>query len=464
MTLQSNTAQVADAFDEETVTKYVIPYTPRAHFRRLHTSKKRFKFVVAHRRAGKSVAEINEMIKKALQNERQYPPPRYAYVGPSFAQTKDLIWGYAKHYTSCFKGVEGYSVSEGDLQITLPNGAMINLYGGAAAYERMRGLYFDGIVLDEFPLLNPAVFSTVVRPCLADYRGWCIISGTSNGDDHFHDLKKKNQNDPAWDFFIIPVNETDALHPDEVIEMTKDMSDEEYAREMMCSFDAPIEGAYYAGLMNRAELDGRICAVPYDPAAPVFTWWDLGIDDFMAVWFAQRCGRELHIIDYLEETGKGIPEVYKMVTGTWVNDATAEIPPNVKARAQYAFGAHVTPHDIRARELGTGKSRFEVMQDLAGNIPILIAPSLSVEDGINAVKVTIPMAYWDREKTEQGRSALRNYHRSKAGKPVHNWASHGSDAFRTGAVAINQTIGYISATNVTSINSGRLRRRVRGVR
>jgi hypothetical protein len=327
----------------------------------------------------------------------------------------------------------------------------------------MRGLYFDGIVLDEFPLLNPSVFSTVVRPCLADYRGWAIVSGTSNGDDHFHELKKKNFNDPSWDFFIIPVTETDALHPDEVGEMTKDMSDEEYAREMLCSFDAPIEGAYYAGLMNKAEAEGRICAVPYDPAALVFTWWDLGIDDAMAVWFVQRAGRELHIIDYLEETGKGIPEVYQMITGVWKNPATDEIPPEVKHRQQYTFGAHVPPHDIKARELGTGKSRYEVLTELAGNVPVIIAPGLSVEDGISAVKTTIPMAHFDKVRTEQGRSALRNYHRSKNGRPVHNWASHGSDAYRTGSVALNQTVGYISATNVTSISGARLRRRVRGI-
>jgi hypothetical protein len=451
---------MSDAFAEVVDAPIIIPYRPRVHFRPLHASPKRWKFVVAHRRAGKSVAEINEMIKRALQNDRQYPPPRYAYVGPSFAQTKDLIWGYLKHYTSTLPGVK---ISEGDLQCTLPNGAMINLYGGAAAYERMRGLYFDGIVLDEFPLLNPSVFSTVVRPCLADYRGWAIVSGTSNGDDHFHELKKRNQNDPTWDFFIIPVTETDALHPDEVTEMTKDMSDEEYAREMLCSFDAPIEGAYYAGLMNKAEAEGRICAVPYDPASPVFTWWDLGIDDAMVVWFAQRAGRELHIIDYLEQTGKGIPEVYQMVTGTWVNPGTDEVPPEVKHRQQYIFGAHVPPHDIKARELGTGKSRYEVLVELAGNVPVIVSPSLSVEDGINAVKTTIPMAYFDRERTEQGRSALRNYHRSKTGRPVHNWASHGADGFRTGAVALNQTVGYISATNVTSINGARLRRRVRGI-
>lgn len=447
-----------DAPQEQVV---VIPYKPRDHFKRLHTSTKRFKFVVAHRRAGKSVSAINEMIKRALENTRQFPPPRYAYVGPSFDQTKDLIWGYLKTYAGVIPGVR---FLEGDLMCILPNGASIRLYGGAAAYERMRGLYFDGIMLDEFPLLNPNVFSTVVRPCLADYRGWAIISGTSNGDDHFHELKKKNWGDPNWEFFIIPVTETDALHPDEVQEMTKDMSPEEYAREMLCGFDAPVEGAYYADLLNTAELEGRICSVPYDPSAKIFTWWDLGVEDFTCVWFVQRCGRELHIIDYEEIQGKGLHDIVALIRGTYVDPIKGAIPDEIKHRQKYQFGAHVPPHDIKARELGTGKSRYEVLTELLPDTePVIIAPFLSIEDGIQAVRSVLPVAWFDKEKTEKGRSALRNYRRNpKTHKPIHNWASHGSDAFRTGCVALNQTIGYISANNVTSIN-GRLRRRIRGM-
>lgn len=443
-------AALADSQPPEKIT---IPYVPRRHFVPLHASDKRWKFVVAHRRAGKSVSMINEIIKRALEHDREYPPPRYAYVGPSFKQTKDLIWGYAKHYTAPLSNMPGYDVKEGDLQIVLPNGAMINLYGGAAAYERMRGLYFDGIVLDEFPMLNPAVFSTVVRPCLADYRGWAIVSGTSNGDDHFHELKKRNENDPTWDFFIIPVTETDALHPDEVVEMTKDMSPEEYAREMLCRFDSPIEGAYYGHLMNKAEMAGRICSVPHDPAVPVFTWWDLGIDDAMAIWFMQQVGRELHAIDYLEETGHGLEYYAKAIAGAL---------PGTEHRREYNYSVHVLPPDVRARELGTGKSRIEVLSALV-SAPVTVSPIHRVEDGIEAARTVIPITYFDKDRTEQGRAALRNYHRSAKGKPVHNWASHGSDAFRIGAVALNQVTGFMASGNVTSIFGKRLRRRVRGL-
>jgi hypothetical protein len=428
--------------DTSEATKITIPYTPRAHFRKLHTTEKRWKFVVAHRRAGKSVAAINEMIKKALENTRVDPPPRYAYVGPSFDQTKDLIWGYLKHFAG---GIPGVKFLEGDLNCILPNGASIRLYGGAAAYERMRGLYFDGIMLDEFPLLNPSVFSTVVRPCLADYRGWAIISGTSNGDDHFAALRNKNVNNPAWEIFSIPVTQTDALHPDEVIEMTADMTPEEYAREMLCSFDAPVEGSYYGEILNELALEGRITKVPYDTAAPVYTWWDLGIDDATAIWFVQKVGPALHVIDYMEVTGKGLPDIAKMM----------------KAKP-YVYATHVPPHDIKARELGTGRSRYEILVELLDDV--FICPMHKVEDGIEAVKSVLRLCWFDEENCEQGLSALKNYHKSRAGKPVHNWASHGSDAFRTGSVSLDQVIGYTGSSNVVGFRRGGLRRRIRGVR
>lgn len=422
------------------VQQVVIPYVPRNHFRSLHSSTKRWKFVCAHRRAGKSVAAINEIIKRALQNDRVSPPPRYAYVGPSFAQTKDLIWGYLKFFAG---GIPGVRFLEGDLQCVLPNGATINLYGGSAAYERMRGLYFDGIMLDEFTLLNPAVFSTVVRPCLADYRGWAIISGTSNGDDHFHALKKKNEHDEGWDFFIIPVTDTDALHPDEVIEMTKDMTADEYAREMLCSFDAPVEGAYYGEALNKIRLAGQVCSVPYDNRAQVTTWWDLGIDDMTAIWFVQRVGREIHVIDYYENTGKGLDHYVKVIK-----------------EKEYVYNTHVLPHDVKARELGTGRSRYEVLIELG--LDVFVCPTHNVEDGVSAVRSVIPMCYFDEEKTALGLSALQNYHKSKMGRPVHNWASHASDAFRYGSVSFDQVGGYTNSGNIRSLR-GPLRRNIRGL-
>jgi phage terminase large subunit len=395
---------------------------------------------VAHRRAGKTVALCNQVIRAALENTRKFPPPRYAYIGPSFAQAKDLVWGYYKYYTGVLPQVK---VVEGDLQIVLPNGAMINLYGGAAAYERMRGLYFDGVVADEYPLLNPSMLGSVIRPCLADYGGWGVISGTSAGDDHFHDLKKRAEKETEqWDLFNIPITETDALPEEEVREMRKDMTSDEFAREMMCSFDAPIEGSYYGEVLNQISMDGQITGVPYDPNALVFTWWDLGIDDEMVVWFLQQCGRELHVIDYYANTGKGLDHYAGQIKSK-----------------PYTYGCHVLPHDIKARELGTGVSRHEVLQGMLPNI--FVTPVHSVEDGISATRALIRSMWFDKVRCEPGIMSLRNYHKGPTGKPVHNWASHASDAFRTGAVAMNMIRGMIGGTNVIGIGEGALRRNLK---
>ena len=182
-----------------------IPYMPRPHFRPLHNSAKRFVFIVAHRRAGKTVALANQLIRAALSNPRRHPPPRYAYIGPSFDQIKDLVWGYLKHYAGNYPGIR---FLEGELTVIFPTGATIRLYGGGQAYERIRGIYLDGAVLDEYPLLNPRAWTSVVRPMLADYRGFAVISGTSNGDDFFHAIKLRAEDDPQWDVFDIKITDT----------------------------------------------------------------------------------------------------------------------------------------------------------------------------------------------------------------------------------------------------------------
>ena len=428
---------ISAALKQEATPVITIPYVPRKHFVPMHASSKRWIFVVAHRRAGKTVALCNKVIRAALENQRTFPPPRYGYIGPSFTQAKDLVWGYFKHYTGVLPNTK---VTEGDLQIILPNSAQINLYGGAAAYERMRGLYFDGIVADEYPLLNPSMLGSVVRPCLADYKGWGVISGTSNGDDHFNELKKRAEKEPdRWDIFSIPVNETDALDEDEVREMTKDMTSDEYAREMMCSFDAPVEGSYYGEVLNQIQLNGQITGVPYDPNALVFTCWDLGIDQETFIWFIQKCGRELHVIDIIQNTGKGL-EFYAG---------------QIKSKP-YQYGCHVLPHDIRVRELGTGVSRKEVLDNLLPNV--FICPNHTVEDGISATRALIRMMYFDKVRTDPGIVSLRNYHKGPSGKPLQNWAGHASDALRVGAVAINMISPMIGGSNVIGIGSGALKR------
>ena len=424
-----------------------VAYRPRSFMRPLHNSDKRWIFMCCHRRAGKTVGIANHLIRAASRNPRKWPPPRYGYVGPSFDQAKDLVWGYLKQYTETIPGVVHL---EGELKTILPNGASIKLYGGAGAYQRMRGMYFDGIALDEYPLLEPTVFGTVVRPCLADYRGWAIVSGTSNGDDHFNALRLKAEEDPTrWDELIIPLSATgeEALSYAEQEELTKDMTPEEYAREMECSFDAPVEGAYYAEILNSLASQGRITKVPVDLSQPVITAWDLGIHDYTCIWLYQVAGREVHFIDYIQDNNKDLGHYTDLL--------------RLKAKAGgYKFKAHCLPHDVEARELQTGQSRRAFLENELDEV-IITAPMASPEDGIAASRGLMGVSWFDAVNCKKGLAMLRGYRRGKMGKPVHGPGphSHGADAFRTFATAFHMVGGYRSRR----LGQGALRRKIRGL-
>jgi len=180
-----------------------------------------------------------------------------------------------------------------------------------------------------------------------------------------------------------------------------------------------VGGAIYAAALNEARQAGRITRVPYDPTLPVDTWWDLGVDDATAIWFTQDAGREIHAIDYYEASGEGLPFYAKVLQ---------ERP--------YIYGRHTAPPDINVRELGGGRSRIETAAQLG--IKFEIMPRLPLEDGIHATRMLLARVWFDAEKCKAGLDALEHYRRSynktmgeyKA-TPVHDWASHGSDAFRT---------------------------------
>ena len=157
-------------------------YAPRPLQAKLHRQLKRFNVLVAHRRFGKTVFCINELIAKAAANNRT--EARYGYVAPLLTQAKDVAWAYLKRFTAPIPGV---NVSETELWVDLPNGARIRLYGADNA-DRLRGLYFDGVVLDEYAQMHPRVWSEVIRPALADREGWAIFIGTPMGRNGFCDL------------------------------------------------------------------------------------------------------------------------------------------------------------------------------------------------------------------------------------------------------------------------------------
>ena len=378
---------------------------------------------MTHRRAGKTVACIHDLQRQALRCPRVRP--RFAYLSPFLRQSKAVAWDYLRAAMSAAR-VAGATAHESELRVDYPGGAQVRLYG-ADNPDAMRGVYFDGIVLDEYADMDPRVWSEIIRPALADRRGWAVFIGTPRGRNAFFELWRRSQTEEGWFSMMLKASQS-GLIPDSELELARrDLTEEQYAQEFECSFDAAVVGAYYGKLMARAEAERRVAGVPYDPSALVWTSWDLGIRDATAIWFAQVIGREIRIIDYYEASGVDL--------GHYVREINAR---------PYAYAGHIVPHDAQAKELGTGKSRLEVMESL-GLRPITLAALHRVEDGINAVRMFIPKCWFDAKKCARGIDALKLYRAEYDDKlqalrpqPVHDWTSHAADLFRYLALTLDR--------------------------
>lgn len=393
----------------ETVVKL---YHPRPLQRALHQGRKRFNVVVAHRRFGKTLFCLNELMACAVICARE--APRYAYVAPLLNQAKDVAWDHLRRVASAIPETALHAT---ELRADLPNGARIRLYG-ADNPDRLRGLYLDGVVLDEYGQMQPRVWPEVIRPALADRGGWAVFIGTPMGRNAFAALYEAAKLDPDWLAVLHRASETGIIPEAELAAAARAMSAEQYAQEFECSFDAAVQGAYYARLVTALESQGRIRAVPWEPALPVHTAWDLGIGDSTAIWFCQQLGHEVRLIDYYENSGVGLAHYAGRL---------AERP--------YAYGEHLLPHDAAVREVGSGQSRVETLRSL-GIRPRLLPPA-RLEDGIEAARNLLPRCWFDAERCARGIDALRQYRRSYdarrqvfAERPLHDWTSHAADAFR----------------------------------
>lgn len=408
-----------------------LGYRPRDWQKELHRDGTRFKVVVIHRRGGKTVGAVMDMLDHAIRatNER----PRYAYIAPYYKQAKAVAWDYLKAFALKIPGAQA---NESELRVDLPNGARIQLYG-ADNYDALRGIYLDGVVLDEFGDMDPRAWAEVIRPALSDRQGWATFIGTPKGQNTFYELYQHAKEAEGWSARMLKASESGLVAEDELRDARAVMTEDQYAQEFECSFEAAIPGAYYAKLIAEAEEDGRISNVPFDPAVPVYTAWDLGIGDSTAIWFAQVLGREVRLIDYYEASGVGLDHyVARLKEGR---------------RARYTYAEHWLPHDADHKELSTGRSRIETLRNLGMEARVL--PVARVEDGINAVRLLLPRVWIDKERCAEGIKALKHYRSEWDEKrkvlrprPLHDWSSHGADAMRYFAQAYRDTWGNARKT------------------
>jgi hypothetical protein len=374
----------------------------------------RFWVVVAHRRAGKTVAALQRLVAAALAPGGR-SGRRYGFVAPLRIQSKTVAWDYLKNFT---RGIPGLEINESELRVDFPNGHRIQLYG-ADNPDALRGAFLDGVVLDEYAQISPVTWDQVVRPMLADRAGWAVFIGTPQGKNAFFRLFEQAASAEGWARLELRASQTGLLPPAELDAARRAMSQEAYDQEFECSFTSATRGVFFGQLMEDAEKAGRITQVPYDPALECVSAWDLGVRDATAIWIVQPApGGALHAIDYLESAGVGLD---------WYAEQLRAKP--------YRFTDHVAPPDIEVTEFGSGRSRREIAAGLGINFRV--CRPHKVLDGIEAVRVLLPRMYFDREKCARGIEALGLYRQEWDDKlqnfkpvPLHDWCSHGADAMR----------------------------------
>lgn len=404
-----------------------IEIRPRRQFREFLETTARWCCLVVHRRGGKTYSSLQKLLLRALTHKRPGPPTRYAYIAPTQAQAKDIAWGYLKDFTWQIPGV---AINESDLKVTFKDGTLIRLYSGEN-YERMRGLYFDGVVIDEPEDIDPMAWPSVIRPCLSDYKGWAIWIGTIKGKKGQWKRYVDATKDPDWFSLLLKASESGIIPEDELADLRKGIAADVYEQEFECNPNIGRPGAIYAKQMSECEAAGRVREFAPDKGALVHTCWDLGSPENTRVVYFQRVGPWLYIVDH--DTGLSL--------------TTAERVAYMRSKG-YSFGNHCLPHDAASRRPG-GLSFVEELA-AAGLENVCVIPRTDdIERRINRMWEMFPNIYFNEPKTQHLIESLENYKRKIETTSatimsviVHDWASHDADAF--GYIAEAEMAGMIS--------------------
>lgn len=412
-----------------------IPYlfTPRTYQKELLAARdmgyRRF-IAIYHRRAGKDKTMFNMMVREALKRVGVY-----YYFFPEYAQGRRVIWdgidGGGMKFLDHIPESLIQSKNSTDMKIILTNGSVVQIMG-TDKFDKVRGANPVGCVFSEFAFQNPKAWN-IIRPILAENSGWAAFNSSTNGKNHFYDLVQMAEKNDKW--FVQNYNVLQTLDEngnryvsDEVIQEEREsgMSEELIQQEFYNSWTANSQGFYYLSIIEELEKNGQIGNVKHDPAAPVETWFDIGVGDSTSIWFTQTMGKEIHIIDYYSANNKGIEHYAKVLQSK-----------------NYVYKSHNFPHDIVNMEFGTGRTRYEIAEELFKGTRLNILSKLPVSEGINAVRVVLPQCHFDASNCKTGLDGLRNYTKQWDDKaqmfkdsPVHNWASDPSDAFRYMAIGI----------------------------
>jgi len=394
-----------------------FPYKARDAFKDFHKRKERWAVLVCHRRSGKTVASINDLIRRAIKENK--PDGRYFYMCPFYAQAKSVAWDYLLKYSEPALA----KANQSELWVQLHNGAKIRLFG-ADSPDSLRGNFCDGIVLDEYADMRPRVWGEIIRPLLSDRNGYAVFIGTPRGHNSFYDIYNAAQKNSNWFTKLLRADQSGLIPEAELLDAQQSMSSNQYEQEFLVSFEAAILGAYYGQEMRRITDLDKITDIEYDDMFPCHTAWDLGFNDSTSIWWYQVVHGEIRVLDHHSSNGQAIP----FYTG---------LLKQKEEEFGYKYGIHWLPHDARAKTLASGgKSIIEQLSTKIDIKHIKIVPNLSLQDGIQATRLALTRTWFDN-RCEEGIECLRQYQREWdddkkvfRDRPKHDWTSHSADAFR----------------------------------
>ena len=374
---------------------------------------------VWHRRAGKDAVALNWTVPSAIRR-----PGLYWHLLPTYNQGRKIVWDgmtkEGKPFLSAWPKELIKSVNNTDMKLETVNGSMWQVIG-TDYVDRLVGANPVGCVFSEYSLQDPRAWD-LIRPILLENNGWALFIYTPRGKNHGYKMfQLAQQNSPKWFSEILTVNDTQVVSASDIDDERKaGMSEELIQQEFYCSFEAGTAGSYYLQQIMQAKRDHRIINLPIHTDLPVNTYWDLGMDDSMSIIFTQDVGREIHCIDYIEESGEGLPFYAKKLSDK-----------------PYIYGKHYAPHDIKVREIGSGRSRLKTAEKLGIKFEIVKKIQYK-EDGIEACRNIFPHCYFDIKRCARLIDSLENFKKEFDDRrkvflstPVHDWAIHGADAFQT---------------------------------
>ena len=370
------------------------------------------------------------MIREALKRRGTY-----YYFFPEFAQGRRVIWegidGSGFKFLDHIPAPLIQSKNSTDMRIILTNGSVIQIMG-TDKFDKVRGSNPVGCVFSEFAFQNPKAWN-IVRPILAENGGWAIFNSSKNGKNHLYELYERVKDNKSW--FVQDLNVLQTLDEngnryigDEVIEEEREagMSEEMIQQEFYNSWTANSQGYYYLSQIEDLEAKGHIGSVPHDPSSPVEVYFDIGVSDNTACWFIQTEGKSINVIDFYQNTNKGLDHYAKILQAK-----------------KYVYSSINFPWDMRNIEFGTGRTRYEVAEELFKGIRLNTVSKLPIAEGINAVRMILPVCKFDKKLCKDGLNALKNYKKEWNDKqqvfsdhPLHDWASDPSDAFRYLAIGV----------------------------